>query len=199
MDKVYKKALIHHTVQKVMNIDEINFPYELKCPITRSKFPFCFQLPIGLSQTSVQRILAEEFKDVLSQAPQEHPFMICIKVNDPDPKSSKSKANPIQRIFLGQRGDEDQAYRYKIFFYNPVTKTAYQNVKHGGIKLTLNPAPIRLHDFKNLWKGIVDKKLFYRRAMRIFFVREKLHQEEIKNDLGRCEIISIQRLSTRWW
>ena len=150
MDEVYKKALIHHTVQKVMNIDEINFPYELKCPITRSRFPFCFQLPIGLSQTSVRRILAEEFKDVVDQVPQEHPFMICIKVNDPDPKSSRSKANPIQRIFLGQRGDEDQAYRYKIFFYNPVTKTAYQNVKHSGIKLTLNPAPIRLHDFKNL-------------------------------------------------
>ena len=161
MDEVYKKALIHHTVQKVMNIDEINFPYELKCPITRSRFPFGFQLPIGLSQTSVRRILAEEFKDVVDQVPQEHPFMICIKVNDPDPKSSRSKANPIQRIFLGQRGDEDQAYRYKIFFYNPVTKTAYQNVKHSGIKLTLNPAPIRLHDFWNLWKGIVDKKLFY--------------------------------------
>ena len=29
--------------------------------------------------------------------------------------------------------------------------------------------------------------------MRIFFEREKLHQEEIKNDLGRCEIVSIQR------
>ena len=29
--------------------------------------------------------------------------------------------------------------------------------------------------------------------MRIFFEREKLHQEEIKNDLGRCEIISIQK------
>ena len=33
----------------------------------------------------------------------------------------------------------------------------------------------------------------FRRAMRIFFEREKLHQEEIKNDLGRCEIISIQK------
>ena len=29
--------------------------------------------------------------------------------------------------------------------------------------------------------------------MRIFFEREKLHQEEIKNDLGRCENISIQK------
>ena len=60
MDEVYEKALIHHTVQRVMNIDEINFPFELQWPFKcnkKSRFPV--QWPIRVSQPSVQTMLED--------------------------------------------------------------------------------------------------------------------------------------------
>ena len=145
MDEVYKKAQIHHTVQRVWNIDEINFPFELqspvKCPV-KSRFPL--QWPIRVSQPSVQTMLEERLtrgkrngKRGCYSQDKGNPWLVCVKVNDP--KNGRSKINTIQRLFFNQRGDEDQVYRYELFPYDPILKNACTQTIFG----TINTAYVR--------------------------------------------------------
>lgn len=142
MDEVYEKALIHHTVQRVMNIDEINFPFELQWPFKcnkKSRFPF--QWPIRVSQPSVQTMLEDRLTKGKRNGKRGchtqdigNPWLVCVKVNDP--KEGRSPINKIQRRFFNQRGDEDQVYRYELFPYDPILKNACTGTVFGTINTT---------------------------------------------------------------
>ena len=63
------------------------------------------------------------------------PWVICVYVNHPE---KKCKPNFFKRHILSQRGDEDKACKYKVYFYDPIEKRAFKETN-----IVLNPIPVR--------------------------------------------------------
>ena len=167
MDEVYEKAEILQTVQKVMNIDEISLPFGFRKFIKfdwNSKPPLKFQLPFRGNNLTVKELLEVQYQKLVDPVgfPDEvgfynrftkqtdkakprrllgwmpwDPWLLCVKVNNPE---GRKRANFFQRQILGQRGDEDTAYTYKLYFYDPINKRAHPGKP---LPIDLSPASIR--------------------------------------------------------